>query len=114
MEAGALLRDLPDPPRIVFATANEDASIASAASALGASPDVRCRRRPEPIDVGNRPDAERFEDTINPIVDKAAGSRKRLVRIYGEMVDVWWSSGREDAAPSLDILQACPMPLEYR
>ena len=54
--------------------------------------------------VGNGPDAERFEDTINPILDKAAGSRKRLVRIYGEMVDVLWSSGREDAALSLEML----------
>jgi CheY-like chemotaxis protein len=35
-KAGALIRDLPDPPRIVFATAYDDASIASA-SALGAS-----------------------------------------------------------------------------
>jgi hypothetical protein len=54
--------------------------------------------------VGDRPNAERFEDTINPIVDRAAGSRKRLVRIYGEMVDVLWSSGLEDAALSLEIL----------
>ena len=54
--------------------------------------------------VGNRPDTERFEDTINPILDRAAGSRKRLVRIYGEMVDVLWSSGREEAALSLEIL----------
>ena len=36
-EAAALIRDLPDPPRIVFATAYEDASIAGAAAALGAS-----------------------------------------------------------------------------
>src|SRR5438045_1038777 len=36
--AAALSRDLPDPPRIVFATAYDgDASIASAASALGAA-----------------------------------------------------------------------------
>ena len=54
--------------------------------------------------VGNRPDAERFENTINPIVDRAAGGRKRLVRIYGEMVDVLWSSAREEAALSLEIL----------
>ena len=54
--------------------------------------------------VGNRPDAECFEDTIHPILDKAAGRRKRLVRIYGEMVDVLWSSGREEAALSLEIL----------
>ena len=187
-EAAALIRDLPDPPRIVFATAYEDPSIASAASALGASAVVRKRemltelvpavRRAllfhavcfyedspslagtvarfigeglaasqaavivatashrasirdqltamgvdsqERIDrgellmfdadevlnrllVGNRPDAECFEGTIHPIVDKAAGHRKRLVRIYGEMVDVLWSSGREDAALSLEVL----------
>jgi CheY-like chemotaxis protein len=54
--------------------------------------------------VGDRPDAERFEGTINAIVDKAAGSRKRLVRIYGEMVDVLWTSGREEAALSLEVL----------
>jgi CheY-like chemotaxis protein len=187
-EAGAFIRDLPDPPRIVFATAHDDASIASAASALGASAVVRKRemltqlvpavRRAllfhavcfyedsqslartvagfiaeglaasqaavivatashgasirdqltamgvdsqERIEqgellmfdadevlsrlmVGNRPDEKRFEATINPVVDKAAGSRKRLVRIYGEMVDVLWSSGREDAALSLEVL----------
>ena len=187
-EAGALIRDLPDPPRIVFATAYDDPSIASAAAALGASAVVRkrelltelvpavrrallfhavcfyedspslartvarfigeglaasqaavivatashgasiryqltamgvdCQERIEQgallmfdadevlnrFMVANRPDAERFENTINPIVDTAAGSRKRLVRIYGEMVNVLWSSGREDAALSLEIL----------
>ncbi len=187
-EAGALIRDLPDPPRIVFATAYEEASIASAASALGASAVVRKRemltelvpavRRAllfhavcfyddspslartvarfigeglaasqaavivatashsasirdqltaigvdsqERIEqgellmldadevlnrlmVGNRLDPECFEDTINPILDKTAGNRKRLVRIYGEMVNVLWSRGREDAALSLEIL----------
>jgi len=188
LEAGALIRDLPDPPRIVFATAHDDASIINAASALGASAVVRKRemgtelvpavRRAllfhgvcfyedspslartvarfigeglaarqtavlvatakhgatignqltatgvdiqqridqgellmfdadEVLDrfmVGDRPDAQRFEDTINPIVDKAAGVRKRLVRIYGEMVDVLWGNGREDAALSLETL----------
>ena len=187
-EAGGLVRDLPDPPRIVFATAHDDASIASAASALGASAVVRKRemltelvpavRRAllfhavcfyedspslartvawfigeglmanqaavivataphgasiraeltamgvnsqEPIDRGEllmldanevlhrlmvdgQPDPERFAHTINPVVDKAAGTGKRLVRIYGEMVDVLWSSGREDAALSLEVL----------
>jgi CheY-like chemotaxis protein len=42
-EAAALIRDLPDPPRIVFASTYEDASIVSAASALGASAFVRKR-----------------------------------------------------------------------
>jgi len=187
-EAGTLIRDLPDPPRIVFATAYDDPSIASAAAALGAwavvqkremlkelvpavrrallfhavcfyedSPSlartvarfvgeglaasqaavivatashaafIRDQLRAMGVDsqerieqgellifdadevlnqlmVGNRPDAARFEETINPILAEAAGSRKRLVRIYGEMVDVLWSRGREDAALSLEIL----------
>src|SRR5215213_7572636 len=42
-EAGAFIRELPDPPWIVFATADDDPSSASAASALGASAVVRKR-----------------------------------------------------------------------
>jgi CheY-like chemotaxis protein len=187
-EAAALIRDLPDPPRIVFVTAYDDPSIASVAFALGASAVVRKRdmvaelvpaiRRAllfhavcfyedspslartvarfigeglaagqpavivatashaasirdqlatdgvnaqERIErgellildahqvltrlmVNDQLDAECFEETINPLLDKAAGTRKRPVRIYGEMVDVLWSSGREDAALSLEIL----------
>src|SRR5688572_3219443 len=164
-EAGAFIMDLPDPPRIVFVTGYDDASIASAASELGASAVVRKRemltellpavRRallfhavcfyedspslvrtvarfigegltanqaavivatashgasirveltamgvtsPEQIEQGEllmvdahevlnrlmvdgQPDSERFAQTINPIVDKAAGTGKRLVRI---------------------------------
>ena len=186
-EAAALIRDLPDPPRIVFATAHADASIASAASALGAAglvpklelltalvPAVRrallfhavCFYEDSPslartvahfigeglaasqaavivataahgasirdqltaigvniskrieqgellmfdadevlhqLMVGDQPDSKRFEETINPILAKAAGTRKRLVRIYGEMVDLLWSRGREDAALSLEF-----------
>src|SRR6188508_186296 len=36
-EAAVLIRDLPDPPRIIFATAYHDGSIAAAAYALGAA-----------------------------------------------------------------------------
>jgi CheY-like chemotaxis protein len=187
-EAAALISELPDPPWLVFATAYDDASIATAASALGALALVRKREmltelvpavrralffhavcfyedstslartvarfigeglaagqagvvvataahgasiaeeltaigvrspgRFQPgellifdaddvlsrLMVGDRPDAERFKDTINAIVDKASGSGKRLVRIYGEMVDVLWRTGREDAALSLEVL----------
>jgi len=35
LEAGALIRDLPDPPRIVFVTSHDDGAIISAASSLG-------------------------------------------------------------------------------
>jgi len=187
LEAGALIRDLPDPPRIVFATAYDDASIANAATGLGASivrkqdmltglvPAIRrallfhavCFYEDSPslartvarfiaeglaarqaaiivatpshsgtirdqlaalgVDseeriaqgellmfdadevmnqfmVGDLPDSERFEATIYPIVAEVAGDRNRLVRIYGEMVDVLWSRGREEAALSLEML----------
>ena len=56
-EAAALIRDLPNPPRIVFATVYEDASIASAASALGASAVVRKREMLTELGAGNPPGA---------------------------------------------------------
>src|SRR4051812_32719464 len=42
-DAAALIRDMPDPPRIVFATAYDDASIVDAAMKLGAAA-VVCKR----------------------------------------------------------------------
>jgi CheY-like chemotaxis protein len=50
------------------------------------------------------PDARGFEDTIKPIMQRLAGSRKRLVRAYGEMVDLLWMDGQEAAAASLEVL----------
>ena len=187
-EAAALIRDLPDPPWLVFATAYDDASIASAASALGASAvvrkremltelvpavrrallfhavcfyedstslartvagfigeglaagqagvivatdshgalireeltaiNVRSRGRFQPgellifdaddvlkrLMVGDRLHAHRCEESIIALVDNATRSGKRLVRIYGEMVDLLWRSGRQEAALSLEML----------
>jgi hypothetical protein len=54
--------------------------------------------------VDRLPDARRFEDTMKPIMDRTAASRKHLVRAYGEMVDVLWMTGREAAAVSLAVL----------
>ena len=188
LEAATMIRHFPYAPWIVFATAHDDASIASAALALGASAVVRKREMPTQLVpavrralsfhavcfyedrpslartvarfigdglaagqgavvvttaahgasireqltamavgsqartghgellmfdadevlshlmVGDRPDAQRFNDTINPLMDKAAGSSARPVRIYGDMVDVLWRSGREEAALSLEVL----------
>jgi len=99
---------------VIVATAAHDASIRDHLGAMGAGPRERIAQgellifdADEVLDrfmVGDRPDAERFENTIVPILDGAAGARKRPVRIYGEMVDVLWRSGREDAAVSLEIL----------
>src|SRR5688572_26461020 len=162
-EAAALIRQLPDPPWIVFATAYEDVSIVSAAAALGASAVVLKRKMQSELVpailramlfhavcfyedasslartvasfigeglavnegaviittasrsasireqlaatgvpsegrlgqvellmldadevlsqliISDRPDAERFDDMIHPIIDRAAGSRTRPV-----------------------------------
>ena len=99
---------------VIVATASHSASICGQLMALGVDSQERIEHGEllmfdaddvlNRFMVGNRPDAERFGDTITPIVVKAAGTRKRLVRIYGEMVDVLWSDGREDAALSLETL----------
>ena len=54
--------------------------------------------------VDGLPNARRFEDTMKPIMDRTAGSRKRLVRAYREMVDLLWMNGQEAAAVSLEVL----------
>ena len=99
---------------VIVATASHSACIRDQLTAMGVDSQERIEHGEllmfdadevlNRLMVGNRPDAERFQDTINPILDRAAGSRMRLVRIYGEMVDVLWSNGREDAALSLETL----------
>jgi len=185
-EAAAIIRELPDAPRIVFSTAYDDPEFAEAALALGASafvlkrsmlvelvPAVRralkdhavCfyedeqsltrtvarfiggglaanqpgvlvatpshraaileqliamavdpQRRIDQGDlvmldadevlsrvmVDDMPDTRRFEDAINPIMGGAAGLENRLVRVYGEMVDLLWKNGKAGAADSLE------------
>ena len=58
---------------------------------------------------GDLPDRTRFTNTINPIVEEAAGGKNRLVRIYSEMADVLWSKGRIDAALALETLWHRPI-----
>src|SRR5437588_32142 len=53
---------------------------------------------------GDVPETQRFEDTIGPIMDAAAGSGERKVRAYGEMVDVLCNDGNAAAAVSLEML----------
>jgi hypothetical protein len=56
--------------------------------------------------VGDRPDAARFEASIGRVIsDLLKGrSNRTLVRAYGEMVDVLWKEGREEAAIQLELL----------
>jgi hypothetical protein len=51
------------------------------------------------------PDDELFAKAVNPVLKKATGGRpNRIVRAYGEMVDVLWQAGQMDAAIRLEIL----------
>src|SRR5579862_376840 len=56
--------------------------------------------------VNGHPDSARFADTVGRLVAGTITGRpaKTLVRAYGEMVDVLWKDGRQDAAIRLEIL----------
>ena len=56
--------------------------------------------------VEERPDAARFEASVGRVVGDLLRDRsnRTLVRAYGEMVDVLWKDGRENAAIQLELL----------
>jgi hypothetical protein len=55
--------------------------------------------------VGGMPDAARFKTTMMPLLERACqGQPHRVVRAYGEMVDVLWTSGQTVAAVRLEVL----------
>ena len=101
-------------PAVLIATASHGAAIREQLSAIGVDAEGRIEQgellildAEEVLNcfmVDELPNAERFEDTITPVIERAAGSRKRMVRAYGEMVDVLWKNGHQAAAVSLEIL----------
>jgi len=55
--------------------------------------------------VDGEPDAHLFTKAVTPILTKATGGRRnKVVRAYGEMVDVLWQAGQSHAAIRLEIL----------
>jgi CheY-like chemotaxis protein len=103
-----------DQPAVLIATASHRAAIREQLTAIGFDADGRMAQgellmldADEVLNcfmVDELPNARRFEDTMNPIIHRVAGSRKRTVRAYGEMVDVLWRNDQEAAAVSLEIL----------
>jgi hypothetical protein len=52
-----------------------------------------------------KPDAEAFSNGMCEVIKRACrGRRDCTVRIYGEMVDVLWQDGQQEAAISLETL----------
>jgi signal transduction histidine kinase len=71
--------------------------------------------------VGEMPEWQPFRDIIGDVLEKAVGgprhgNQRARVRVYGEMVDVLWRSGRQQAALRLeemwnDLANTHPMAL---
>lgn len=54
---------------------------------------------------GNRPNAELFHATVGNVFEKMVADRRYVtVRAYGEMVDLLWRDGKQDAAIALEAL----------
>ena len=55
--------------------------------------------------VDGMPNAEKFEATMLPVIDRVCRGRQDcVIRAYGEMVDVLWKDGCEAAAVRLEML----------
>ena len=53
---------------------------------------------------GEMPDAEAFRHAVGGVIRQTLGGRPTALRAYGEMVDVLWKRGNEDAAIRLEVL----------
>jgi hypothetical protein len=55
--------------------------------------------------IDGAPDAVRFKDAMCEVIKKACQTRTNCtVRIYGEMVDILWKEGKQEAAVRLEML----------
>jgi MEDS: MEthanogen/methylotroph, DcmR Sensory domain len=50
------------------------------------------------------PDPERFKSSMTEAITRACRGRNCTVRIYGQMVDILWKDGLQDAAIRLELL----------
>jgi hypothetical protein len=102
-----------DQPAIVVATPSHYESIADQLRAMSLNVDalledgrliaLDAQETLERVMKDGMPNAQLFEDTLTPILD-AASRPDRVVRAYGEMVDVLWKGGMEVAAVRLEML----------
>ena len=54
--------------------------------------------------VDGTPNEARFARIAGSFIEKARGESRRMVRVYGEMVDVLWKAGAMSAATQLETL----------
>lgn len=115
--AGFLSQGLVDGhPAILIATAEHTAAIldhlkgrmidVAKARALGELTVLDAHQTLATFMVDGKPDPARFEVSVGRAIGTLLQGRpdRTLVRAYGEMVDVLWKDGREDAAIQLELL----------
>jgi len=115
--AGFLSQGLVDGhPAILIATAEHTAAIldhlrgrmidVAKARALGELTVLDAHQTLATFMVDGKPDPARFEVSVGRMIGTLLQGRpdRTLVRAYGEMVDVLWKDGREDAAIQLELL----------
>lgn len=54
--------------------------------------------------VDGAPNEARFERVVGSLIETARGESRRMVRVYGEMMDVLWKAGSAGAATRLETL----------
>jgi len=54
--------------------------------------------------VDGTPNEARFERVVGSLIETARGESRRMVRVYGEMMDVLWKAGSAGAATRLETL----------
>ena len=101
-------------PCIVIATPNHRRAFNAYLKTLGIdvdslhSSEMICLDARETLSAfmeGNHPNAELFHATVGNVFEKLVADRRYVtVRAYGEMVDVLWRDGKQDAAIELEKL----------
>jgi hypothetical protein len=101
-------------PTVVIATATHRAAFSAALAGMGIDVDEVHHRDLVWLDAyetlsafmeGGRPNAELFEATVGNVFERMLNDRRYVtVRAYGEMVDILWREGKQDAAIELEAL----------
>ena len=102
-------------PAIIFATPEHRHATAQQLAAIGFDVEqlttrgdlfiLDAREMLATFMVDGMPDADRFEESVLALIDRACRDRPGcIIRAYGEMVDVLWKDGMEAAAIRLEML----------
>ncbi len=97
---------------LVVATPAHNAAIMEQLTALAMDPETRIAQGHlvvfdaatllSRLLIDDMPSARLLNEEVAPVVERVTGGHRRVVRAYGEMVDLLWSSNRESAAIAME------------